>query len=92
MATGCRTEATQHLLLVQCTTRLGSGRCLHPARPPESPTAAAALAIISRWGSEVSSGQANEWLFLKRVCSWQYPAGRHRGSQDHSEERHRTQE
>lgn len=86
LVTCCRTKAAQHLLLGQyMTTRAGLG-------PPESPGAAAAFAIISRWGREVGSGQGAERLFLKGVQSWPCLAGRHRGGQDHSEERYREED
>lgn len=87
-------KATQHLLVVQCTDYQGWAQvdaCSQPGHL-SPPRLLQPFAIISRWGSEVSKGRQMSGSFLKRVCSWQRPAGRQRGSKDHSEERHRTQE
>lgn len=79
----------------------GSYRCLEPTRPPEPLGLLQPPPLFPGWGgglpeqlvagdqgSEVSTGQAAEWLFLRGVQRWHCPAGRCRGGRDHSEERH----
>lgn len=101
LATCCRTKAAQHLLLAQYLTT-GVDACSQPGQP-SSPGLLQPLPSFPggdrgslpktapdwRQGSEVSSEQAAEQLFLKGVQSWHCPTGRHREGQDLLEKKHR---